>query len=174
MGKFIEMTGVEVGLWTVIRRSDYKYHNKVMWVCKCKCGTIKDVDGSALRAEKSLSCGCYRPTRRLPEGEAAFNNLYRSYIKSAVNRGYSFTLSKEEFREIVIQPCFYCGSYPTQEYKSRTKSFIYNGIDRKENTLGYTKENCCSCCKTCNSMKGVKTADDFINHCRKVAEWQKK
>lgn len=32
--------------------------------------------------------------------------------------------------------------------------YFYNGIDRLDNTKGYTPENSVACCKHCNSLKG--------------------
>jgi 5-methylcytosine-specific restriction endonuclease McrA len=33
-------------------------------------------------------------------------------------------------------------------------TFLYSGIDRKDNEKGYTEENCVPCCKRCNGIKG--------------------
>ena len=41
--------------------------------------------------------------------------------------------------------------------------YTYNGIDRKDNNLGYEKANCVPCCKRCNQMKNDMTMDEFIN-----------
>jgi hypothetical protein len=32
------------------------------------------------------------------------------------------------------------------------ESFSYN-LDRKDNSKGYTKSNCCVCCSICNAVK---------------------
>lgn len=53
----INITGKKFGKWTVIKESNKKY-SQVLWVCKCDCGTIKDVVGTGLRNGRSTSCGC--------------------------------------------------------------------------------------------------------------------
>lgn len=49
--------------------------------------------------------------------------------------------------------------------KSRTKgaipSFVYNGIDRVDNSVGYVLSNCVPCCSTCNRMKGTMSSEEF-------------
>ncbi len=39
----------------------------------------------------------------------------------------------------------------------------YNGIDRKNSTLGYTMDNCVTCCGSCNIMKNKFTEEEFIS-----------
>jgi len=89
----------------------------------------------------------------------AFKNLkryYKDYIKSATKRGYNITLDFDRFSELVQAACYYCGNKTAQET---------NGIDRLDNTVGYTKENCVSACWTCNRMKHVSSKEFFIEKC---------
>ena len=58
MPNFIDRTGQKFGRWTVISRAPNK-GKKVMWNCKCDCGTEKIVCGSSLQEGRSTSCGCY-------------------------------------------------------------------------------------------------------------------
>lgn len=75
---------------------------------------------------------------------------YSTYQARATKFGLDFTLTREEFRELVDSPCHYCGvSGP-------------NGIDRKDNTLGYLKENALPACIHCNYAKGNLTYADFL------------
>lgn len=43
--------------WTVISEAPSR-NKKKYWLCKCDCGTIREVCGSDLRNNKSKSCGC--------------------------------------------------------------------------------------------------------------------
>ena len=48
------LIGQHFGLWTVIGKSSKSNY----WICKCQCGTIKDVFRGNLTQGKSKSCGC--------------------------------------------------------------------------------------------------------------------
>jgi hypothetical protein len=67
-----------------------------------------------------------------------------------------YDLSFEKFCELINNECFYCGQKPNTIWSSHRKKenkIIYNGIDRKNNNLGYSEENTVSCCKFCNIAK---------------------
>jgi len=65
--------------------------------------------------------------------------------------------------------CFYCGNPPSQKVSPRGcyGSYIYNGIDRKLSSEGYTITNSLSCCFECNKTKSNTPYPIFI-------EWLKK
>jgi hypothetical protein len=89
-----------------------------------------------------------------------YATLRHRYKKDASSRGYSFELTKEQFNDIVIKPCFYCSS--TKESKQMYNNWgliYYTGIDRVDNTKGYIIENCVPCCKQCNIKKKAITPD---------------
>jgi len=69
---------------------------------------------------------------------------YNRYKQGAKRRNHIFKLSLFDFTTLIVQPCYYCDR----------KDGIYNGIDRVNNTKGYVNNNCVSCCKKCNFMKG--------------------
>lgn len=47
------------GYWTVLRKSENRSSDgHVLWWCKCKCGTEREVIGSRLKSGRSQSCGC--------------------------------------------------------------------------------------------------------------------
>lgn len=73
-------------------------------------------------------------------------------------------MSKEQFREIITQPCVYCGESLTQERKTPAEStgtFKYTGIDRYDNTKGYVFENCVPCCRRCNRIKETMDVEEM-------------
>lgn len=75
---------------------------------------------------------------------------YRDYKKRAErNFPTEVMISFEEFSLIVKCECHYCGKDGP------------NGIDRQDNQRGYTKDNCVSCCKHCNYVKGDLSLEDF-------------
>ena len=43
-----------------------------------------------------------------------------------------------------------------------------NGIDRIDSNIGYIKENCVSCCWTCNKMKNNFSQKEFLEKINKI------
>ena len=85
-------------------------------------------------------------------------NHYRNYVVSSLKRGYGdFQIEFEDFKILVTSPCHYCKQIKEKET---------NGIDRVNNDLGYTKENCVPACWTCNRMKHFYHPDFFIEKCK--------
>lgn len=161
-----------------------KYRNGVIWRCKCDCGKIKDIRGDCLVTGDTKSCGCYRKDfltfyQRLEKGISGFNSLYDRYKQSARNRKIRFSLSKKIFKKITQEKCSYCGKKPSQIAKRKCKYlnstrwgiYIYNGIDRINNKIGYTKNNCQACCKQCQTMKWTYSEKEFINQVKKIIKW---
>lgn len=79
------------------------------------------------------------------------------YKRKAKERGLKFKLSFREFMSFWSKSCFYCKS-----------EINLIGLDRVDNNLGYTVENCVSCCEICNRMKLQLSLEFFINHCKKI------
>ena len=57
MGKFIDLTGQRFGSWTVLRLSQRIDNRSRCWLCRCDCGTERDVRTFSLRNGQSTSCG---------------------------------------------------------------------------------------------------------------------
>jgi len=108
--------------------------------------------------------------------KAAFNSLYYVYKRNAKNRNIKFNLEKQVFKELTQLDCYYCGESPNQIHKnsSNREGYKYNGIDRINTNDGYFYENCVSCCKTCNLMKGNLSILKFIEHIKKIVSNGKK
>jgi hypothetical protein len=58
MTKAVDLAGLKFGRLTVIARAGSNRHNKVLWNCRCDCGTDTCSVGGDLRAGKIVSCGC--------------------------------------------------------------------------------------------------------------------
>lgn len=161
-----------------------QYNNRYhyWWLCKCDCGKECIREGHSLSRTQTqirpLSCGCSNlehlnvlwEKNKLPEGESAFNKVYGSYRLMARKKGRKFELTKEEVRDLTKQNCHYCDALPSAISKSQstTASYIYNGIDRKDNTKGYTKDNVVPCCVNCNRAKMDLSYEEFLNLIKKI------
>jgi 5-methylcytosine-specific restriction endonuclease McrA len=183
-----DKTSQKFGMLTVVGFSHYELKNgiqkgrKLIWDCLCKCGNFKKVENSNLIAGHVVSCGCFQKTRlkKLHEGnikdDIAFWYVFRSYQHAAKKRKHEFSLSEDQFRFLTQQNCFYCGIEPRQikdkngNHTFKRSSFTYNGVDRKDNSLGYTVENCVSCCRVCNIAKATMTIEEFFNWVGRVCQ----
>jgi hypothetical protein len=58
-GNLKDLTGQIFGRWSVIREFGRKF-GAATWLCKCDCGTIKEVMSRSLVKGMSRSCGCLR------------------------------------------------------------------------------------------------------------------
>lgn len=172
MGTVKDKTGQRFGKLTVKSFAGVRKHGKVwraFWLCDCDCGKEHEVGGFCLHQRESCtkSCGC---SRVIPDNGSAFNDLYATYLRSSSDRGITFDLPCDLFKKLITSPCHYCGRPP---YASHRKRILYTGIDRINNDFGYVPENSIPCCKECNGAKSKMTADQFINMCKLVAEYQK-
>jgi hypothetical protein len=115
---------------------------------------------------------CGKMANAKPYGQAAFKNLYDAYRVSAKNRNLEFRLSQDQFQSLTKQLCAYCGAEPAASVKATVVSvngdYTHNGIDRVDNSVGYTIENCVPCCKTCNRMKHKLDKQTFLAHVCKI------
>ncbi len=147
---------------------------------------------AALHGKKPIkSCYiCARPKNTT--GDASYRELYATCRRAAIARNITFELSLKEHKEISSLNCHYCGEPPKsynrylkvdgtlrshcQNIKSETIKNAWikvNGIDRKNNLLGYIFTNSVACCYDCNVAKAEMTANQYIDLCRKVVEYNK-
>jgi hypothetical protein len=77
---------------------------------------------------------------------------------SEEKRGLEYSLTKEQYDELIYKACHLCGF----------KNGVGNGLDRQDNSVGYTYENVLPCCSTCNMMKSFYMKDEFIKHMSKI------
>lgn len=113
---------------------------------------------------------------QLPFGEAAFNALLYNYKRKAKSRNLVFDLTIDVFRLLTKQVCKYCGREPHRINKvnKRVGEYVYNGVDRVDNSQGYTAENVVACCYDCNRMKHALGETEFLTHVERIHTWQRK
>lgn len=106
--------------------------------------------------------------------ERGFVQMFTRYKRGAVDRGYEFNISFDDFSKVIRQPCHYCGSINSNHvnvsYRGEKEGvfFHYNGIDRVDNSLGYIDGNVVPCCKKCNVAKHDMGYDEFLSHIKSV------
>ena len=160
--KFIDISGQRFGKLLV--NIDHKTKTKdgnLYWECVCDCGGICYVTSSDLKRGRENYCPNCVNEKSI---NSPIKSLYGSYKRGAINRNLCFELTMDEFKNLIFQNCNYCGIEPEQIFKKKDmkNSVIYNGIDRRDNDLGYTLDNSVTACKYCNLGKSIFKEADFI------------
>ena len=172
-----------------------------MWECRCDCGKSVTVSRTSIRVFEARggsptktwncvpSCGCslqegilkprphYKFKKPRPEGNAGKNTLLKCYRNAARKRDFEWSLTSEDFDLLTASTCHYCGVGPCRLKKSegrdRGQDYLYNGIDRLDNSLGYTRSNSLPCCSICNWAKHTMEYDTFISWLDRVARYKR-
>lgn len=127
--------------------------------CLCDCGNTFGATGTRLRSGKVVKCPpCNRPI--LASEERKIRQRESSYRHAANRRGYEWQIDRDSFRKLLESPCYYCGIAPA------------GGIDRKNNSIGYTLINSVACCADCNYAKLNKSEPQFIAWVLRLARHQ--
>ena len=171
MNKLIDMVGKRFGKLTVLARAENNKQGRACWVCLCDCGNRTITTGVYLRRGETTSCGCGKGNKRYKGANtyACFGRLYASYKAGAKKRNLAFELSKKELRALTSQNCHYCGIQPSQIYRHpNSTNYVYNGIDRLDNSKGYVQGNMVPCCVVCNLAKGTAEAGEFFSWVSRV------
>jgi hypothetical protein len=112
---------------------------------KCKREKEFNFDASNLKKLQARKWARCRDCRR-KEHEGILIDKWHSTKRSAEKRGLEFSLTKDQFAEILSKPC----AYGTWVHGITT----HVGIDRKDSAVGYTFDNSVPCCGKHNMVKG--------------------
>ena len=154
--------------------------NEYRIVCECTCGRVKSMRASAFKSKLVVSCGhvglqhrvaASRRVWKLEPGISLMHAAYSGVRYQALWRGIEWQLTVNDFQERSDQPCHYCAESGTKicRRKHIKSVFVYNGLDRLDNTLGYSRPNCVPCCKKCNYAKHSMNVKEFKEWITRVA-----
>lgn len=160
MGQFEDLTGQKFGKWTVLERGSNQ-GKTTCWVCKCDCGTIKEVRSSSLKDGISKSCGCLDKEGRKNCDELIgqkFGRLTVIDIVRKIVRGNTRIFCTCECEcgnkidvykyNLLIGKTIDCGCYPKEKpcskkthkpHKSHARHYYSNNQVRVEGELVYVK-----------------------------------
>jgi len=89
--------------------------------------------------------------------KAKYTSVKNQAKNRSKKRSISFDLTFDEFMTLWGQPCTYCGD-----------DIDTIGVDRIDSSLGYSLDNCVSCCTVCNKMKLAMSVDEWLGHMKKI------
>lgn len=183
--RLVDFVGSRFGRLVVLEKMPsvkYGLTFKRKWKCVCDCGKKTEVITGQLTSGKTKSCGCAhakasvensKKTRHLiAKKDAAFNSVRSIYKLNARKRGLCWEIDDEHARKLFSSNCHFCGLAPSNVYKTTYYKQEYNGIDRLDNSVGYTKENTVSCCRVCNHAKHTMTEKVFMDWLNRVFNHQ--
>ncbi|MBO5704554.1 MAG: hypothetical protein J6R99_00880 [Alphaproteobacteria bacterium] len=177
MGQFIDLTGKKFNRWTVIKRAGVDKNQNILWLCKCDCGTIREVLGCSLRNATTMSCGCYQKEMIHKIHGQTHTRLYKIWdnMKSRCFNNKHDSYYKYGARGITI-----CDKW-RNDFKAFYDWSMANGyddkltIDRIDNNGNYCPENCRW--TTVKIQSRNTRTNHYISHNGKtlcLAEWAEK
>lgn len=147
-----DITGQRFGYLVVLRKSGKDIHRNIIWLCKCDCGVEKPISGLTLRQGRTKSCGCKAvemiakaKTKHGQSQSRRGGTQSRAYscwnnLKSRAASNKTLEARKYAKRDLTV-----CEKWKTFEGFLEDMGECPSpghSIDRINNDLGYSKENC--------------------------------
>jgi len=130
------LTGQTIGKWSVGESFTHPTRGERMYFCVCECGTKKEVKHTHLSSGKTQSCGCSWTKHGMSRSKE-----YRVW-DSMVRRCHS--QSHHAFKDYGARGITVCDKWKKFEGFIEDMGLKPDGlsIERINNDLGYSKENC--------------------------------
>lgn len=148
MPAFIDLTNQQFGRLTVLHRHPERKDNRTQWVCQCNCEehNVVVVLVGSLRSGATQSCGCLQKERVVEANTTHGLHETLEYRAWAAMKDRCYNEKNEHYRSYGGRGIMVC-----DEWKENFEAFyrdvgprpsIQHSIDRRDNDLGYSKENC--------------------------------
>lgn len=85
------LVGQKFGKLTVIKKTDKRINNSIVWLCQCECSNTKEVPTHLLTSNHTQSCGCLiRETHGIDITNQRFGKLIALYPLPRTTKGALF------------------------------------------------------------------------------------
>lgn len=175
MGKRKDHTGKKYGKWTVISYIGSDKRSKdAIWLCRCECGTEKELKINNLVTGGSRQCiECAKKPRLyqhlLPEP------MWNLIVKRARRKNQVLDITRQEAEEL------YRGQFGKCKLSGLSITFANSGsdylkcnqtasLDRIDSSKGYEKDNLQWVHKIVNLMKNTLSQEEFLDMCKKIID----
>jgi len=145
--KIRNLSSERFGNFIVLKFSHQDKNGHRHWLCKCDCGTIKSVDGPALVAGHTKSCGKCIP-RSGPLKHANAKRLqvtpeYKTWLSMKARTTNPSSKSYAKYGAVGIKTCErWFNSFENFLADMGRKPTLTHSLDRIDNSKGYSPENC--------------------------------
>ena len=130
------LTGQQIGKWSVGELFQHPVRKERMYKCACECGTKKDVKHSHLATGKTKSCGCSWTKHGMTNSKEY--RIWDSMVRRCHNP------SHHAYKDYGGRGITVCNKWRKFEGFFKDMGLKPEGmtIERIDNSLGYSKENC--------------------------------
>lgn len=143
MAKLIDLTGQTFNNLTVIERTENTKGGNARWKCKCYCGKETIVSASNLKTGAVKSCGCLRKNPHNKAHGLSKTPLYRMWRSMIYRCEHPNHIAYKYYGLRGITVCDEWHDFMTfKKWAEETKPFENATIDRIDNNLGYSPQNC--------------------------------
>lgn len=146
MARRVNRIGLRLGRLTVVEDTGKRSSGKnIIWRCLCSCGNYTEVCSSNLKKGNITSCGCYSLELKTKHGFAARRGEYRGeYLiyRAMINR--CFNEKNPYYSQYGGRGITVCEDWSSFDNFIRDMGRRPSGyqLDRIDNNLGYSKNNC--------------------------------
>lgn len=172
------LIGKRFGRLEVIKRIGYNNeHHTTVWLCRCDCGTIKEIEAMALNSGKTRSCGCLKSEVTSYRAKTHGDSNSRLYSIWAGMKNRCYNKNIPEYRLYGERGITICQEW-IESYSSFRKWALENGyeeglsIDRIDNNGNYCPENCrwATNSQQCNNRRS-NVLITYNNETHTATEW---
>lgn len=140
----LDLTDHVYGRLTVLREAEMTQPSK--WVCRCECGTIKTIIGASMRNGSTKSCGCLHieSNKALFTTHGGFKTKLFSVHQAMLRRCTTPTHCHYPLyggRGITVCPAW-MDFLVFKEWADANGYSDGLSLDRRDNDLGYSPDNC--------------------------------
>jgi len=178
MPKYLNLIGQKFGRLTVIKRTDKK--PRAWYLCKCDCGSEKVMSSMILRSGDAKSCGCLKKETDgkhcLKHGHAPSKDKLPSptYHSWRAMKQRCLNPNHKGYHDYGARGITICERWMNFENFLHDMGIRPDGteIERKDNSLGYFKENCvwATHSTNCRNTRG-NLVIEFNGERKCLAEW---
>ena len=142
--KMVNMTGKRYGRLVAIEFSHKTERREYFWLFKCDCGNQKKINGSSVRKGVTKSCGCLSKEIAAKRKKTHGMSKTKTYHVWNNMRGRCFNEKDPSYKNYGARGITVSERWLTFENFLEDMGHPPEGlsIDRIDNELGYSKENC--------------------------------